>query len=160
MDKDFYELALEALENLDIRVPKNCLVLYSVSYLKTQENKEKALDFIKKNPQMMLLEQTECGKKLLELGFDGSLETKIEKQKAYDIWRSFLQKGIRLTSGNVTAFVDKADACGKFLDVCLKALLDNDEIETINGIDKFEFVQTCVNWKHVGRQIDEKVNNL
>lgn len=153
MEQNWYYLALDALENLSAETPKNGLVLYSVSYLKTQENKQKALSFVKNNPGKMLLEHTECGKRLLELGLDTIPDTPYDRLQQYEIWGEFLRKGIAAASGNVTAFVDSADACGKFLDVCVSAILDNDAIDTINDVNKFDFAHEKVQWKHLGRNI-------
>ncbi len=154
MKQNWYETAVEAIDNLSVQTPENGLVLYSVSYLKTEENKQKALRFVEDYPQKMLLEQTECGKKLLELGLEDEAETPEDRVKQHEIWSMFLRKGIAEARGNVTAFVDSADACGKFLDVCLLAILDNDSIDTINDVDKFDFVNEKVKWKHLGRNID------
>ena len=146
-------------ETFDVSTPKDGLVMYSISFLKNDENKRKALDFIAEYDGKMLLEQTKCGVALESLGFFNEPE-KFEEQMRDKVWRIFLERGIAAASGNVTVFVNGADMRGKFVDVCVEALLSNDLITTINDFDKFEFIEEKIELKHRGEKIDEYARKM
>lgn len=146
-------------ETFDVSTPKDGLVMYSISFLKNDENKRKALDFVADYDGKLLLEQTKCGEALESLGFFDEPE-KFEEQMRDEIWRIFLERGIAAASGNVTVFVDGADVQGKFVDVCVKALLANDLITTINDFDKFDFIEEKIKLKHRGVNIDEYAQKM
>lgn len=146
-------------ETFDVSTPKDGLVMYSISFLKNDENKRKALDFVADYDGKMLLEQTKCGETLEALGFFDDPE-KFETQMRDEVWRIFLERGIAAASGNVTVFADGADMRGKFVDVCVKALLANDLITTINDFDKFDFIEEKIELKHRGVKVDEYARKM
>ena len=53
---ELYHQALEAAQTCDVSTPPDSLVLYSVSFLPTKENKEQALRFINNNPDKMMID--------------------------------------------------------------------------------------------------------
>lgn len=133
-----YEQAMQAAAADDVSTPPDSLVLYSISYLPTTENKDKAFAYLQKNPEAMMIDQTPCGKKLIALGM---LEDVLPKEQIVDVWKLASKRLIAAASGNVTAFVDKADKRSVFRQQELPGLLENDKVKTINGMDKFSFAQ-------------------
>ncbi len=133
-----YEQAMQAAAADDVSTPPDSLVLYSISYLPTTENKDKAFAYLQKNPEAMMIDQTPCGKKLIALGM---LEDVLPKEQIVDVWKLASKRLIAAASGNVTAFVNKADKRSVFRQQELPGLLENDNVKTINGIDKFAFAQ-------------------
>ena len=133
-----YEQAMQAAAADDVSTPPDSLVLYSISYLPTTENKDKAFAYLQKNPEAMMIDQTPCGKKLIALGM---LEDVLPKEQIVGVWKLASKRLIAAASGNVTAFVNKADKRSVFRQQELPGLLENDNVKTINGIDKFAFAQ-------------------
>lgn len=140
IDNKFFRLAVETAGTEDVRSALDTVVLYSVSYQPTTVNKDKAFAFMKDHPQMVMIDNTVCGKRLIELGLEWSmLDNDHDRQKAAEIWRLASKRFIDCASGNVTAFVDGADPRSVFLSEELPALLVNPKILTVNGIDKHLF---------------------
>lgn len=123
----------------DVSTPEGSVVLYSISYQPSDINKRRAMDFLQKNPDRMTLDNTECGKQLIALG----LETGNEYPDAelLKIWAIASARFIKAVRGNVTAFVENADKRSTFVSVELPLLLQNKNVHTINGQDKFEFAK-------------------
>lgn len=142
MVEDF-DLAKQIAKNGNVQVPKNGLVLYSISFLNVQKNKQKAYDYVKENPGKILAEDTLCGRELKKLMAKGTIADAgfWEEQ-----WKTALLRVIAAAAGDVTIFADNADIRGKLLDIGIKAILANDEILTINKIDKFDFVTEKIDW--------------
>lgn len=136
---DDLSLAWQIAQTADVSTPENSVVLYSISYQPSDINKRLAKDYLAKNPQKMTLDDTECGRKLMDLG----LETKNENPDAelLKIWALASERFIKAAKGNVTAFVDNADKRSTFVSVELPLILQNDKIFSINGQDKFVFAQ-------------------
>lgn len=134
--------ALYIAENFDVVTPKDKVVLYSISYLPTRENKDKALAFLKEHEDFFTLDDTPCGKQLISLGLEtgsGTPEAEILK-----IWAIASKRFIQSASGNVTAFVDNADERSTFVSVELPQILKNDKINTVNNEDKFKFAERFI----------------
>ena len=131
--------AVNVAKNGNVDSLPESVVLYSISFLPTAENKEKAFNYIKENPSSMTIEKTECGRALLQLGFDFDILPDEDKSTAAEIWKIASERFIRSASGNVTAFVKDADKRSVFRSTELPQILNNPKIRTINGIDKFEF---------------------
>ena len=140
MSNLLYETALSVAETFDVRLPKNSVVLYSISYLPTTKNRDDAFSYVKKNKKAHMIEDTECGKKLVELGI-GYQETGLSQEQVMHIWSIASRRFINSVSGNVTAFVEGADKRSVFRMVELPLLLQNENVKLINGIDKHEFAQ-------------------
>ena len=140
MSNLLYETALSVAETFDVCLPKNSVVLYSISYLPTTKNRDDAFSYVKKNKKAHMIEDTECGKKLVELGI-GYQETGLSQEQIMHIWAVASRMFINSVSGNVTAFVDGADKRSVFRMVELPSLLQNENVKFINGIDKYEFAQ-------------------
>lgn len=138
MNKLLYEQALEIAGAYDVKTPKDSVVLYSISYLPTTENRDRAFAYVKANPKARMIEDTTCGKKLVELGI-GYHETGLSAEEIAHIWAVASRRFIAGIRGNVTAFVDGADARSVFRTVELPLLLENDKVQKINGIDKHQF---------------------
>lgn len=131
-----YEQAMRAAAEEDVSTPPDSLVLYSISYQPTEENKDKAFAYLQKNPQAMMIDQTPCGQKLIALGM---LEDSLPKEQITEVWRVASRRLIASAEGNITAFVDNADKRSVFRGEELPGLLRNPKVKTINGMDKFAF---------------------
>ena len=133
------ELAKHIAETADISSNKDSVVLYSISYQPTAENKFLALDYIKKHPFSIMLDNTPCGKQLMELGLETGNQNPSPELLA--IWALASKRFIMAASGNITAFVANADKRSTFVQVELPLILQNEKILQINGIDKAEFAK-------------------
>ena len=139
INKDVYTKAVNIAKTGNVDSLPDTIVLYSISFLPTAENKEKAFRYIKDNPSAMTIEKTICGRNLLELGFDFDILPDEDKAIAAEIWAVASKRFIQAASGNITAFVKDADKRSVFRSTELPEILKNKAIKTINGIDKFEF---------------------
>ena len=140
MNQMLYQEALNVAGSYDVATPKNSVVLYSISYLPTSENRDKAFAYVKKHPKACMIEDTICGKKLVELGV-GYHEVGLSQEEVAQIWSVASRRFISNIKGEVKAFVDKADARSVFRTVELPLLLQNQQVTKINGIDKFTFAE-------------------
>ncbi|MGN0912162.1 MAG: hypothetical protein ACI4OE_02540 [Alphaproteobacteria bacterium] len=126
-------------QNADVSTPKDSVVLYSISYLPTRENKDLAMAYLQSHPECRTLDNTPCGKELIALGLEtgsGCPDTEILK-----VWALASARFIAAASGNVTAFVKNADPRSTFVSVELPHILQNDKIQLINGQDKHLFAK-------------------
>ena len=130
-----YEIAATA----DVATPENSVVLYSISYQLTDRNKKLAFQYVREHPESMMLDDTECGQKLIALGLETGSDNPPEE--LMKIWRVASERFIASASGNITAFVDNADKRSVFISVELPLLLKNDRVRQINKQDKFEFAK-------------------
>ena len=128
-----YEIALKA----DVSSAADSVVLYSVSYLPTNENKINALEYVKEHKGCITIDNTLCGKLLLKLGLGP--DSKFSQEDLMKVWAIASERFIMKASGNVTAFVENADPRSIFRKIELPCLLKNERIALINGIDKFVF---------------------
>jgi hypothetical protein len=133
--KKAYEIAY----NYDVYSAPDSVVLYSVSYLPNKDNKIKAYEYIKTHKNCITLDDTECGKNLIELGLE--TDFKAPKEELMKIWAIASERFIMSASGNVTAFVENADPRSTFRKVELPNLLKNDKVKSINGENKFVFAE-------------------
>lgn len=133
------QIAWDIAANADVSTPANSVVLYSISYQPTDENKRQALRYIAEHPECRTLDDTECGRKLMDLGLEtGNNNPDAELLK---IWALASKRFISAAMGNVTAFVENADKRSTFVSVELPLILQNDKIAQINGINKHEFAK-------------------
>ncbi len=130
---------LNIARTYDVTSPENGVVVYSISFLPTKENREKAFSYVQKHPGKMMIEHTECGAKLVEMGYE-SVKT-LNQEDIMLIWGEASRRFIAAAKGDVTAFVDGADKRSVFRTVELPNILKNDNIKTINKIDKFKFAK-------------------
>ncbi len=114
-------------------------VVYSISYMPTSENKEKALAFVRSHTGAQMLDDTPCGKELIALGLEGRVDEVGEE--ITKIWCKASSRYIRAASGNINAFVDGADERSTFCTTELPEILQNPKITSINGQDKFTFAR-------------------
>lgn len=140
MSNLLYETALSVAETFDVSLPKNSVVLYSISYLPTTKNRDDAFAYVKNNKTAHMIEDTACGKKLVELGI-GYQETGLSQEQIMHIWSIASRRFISSVCGDITAFVEGADKRSVFRMVELPLLLKNENVVRINGIDKFEFAE-------------------
>ena len=138
---DFYDNALEVAKTYDVTTKPNSLVLYSVSYLPTKENKFQAFEYVRDHPGSVMLDHTPCGIKMMDMGLENGRCDLKEDEIAY-LWKVASKRLLENASGNITAFVKYADERSVFRSMELPTILANDKIKTINGIDKFEFAKT------------------
>lgn len=131
--------AFKIAQTADVSSAPNSVVLYSVSYLPSKENKLKALAYIKMHKSCLTLDNTECGKKLIALGLE--TDFKVPEEELMKIWAIASERFISEASGNITAFVDGADERSTFRRIELPNILKNDKILTINGENKVCFAQ-------------------
>lgn len=130
--------ALKIAKSYDVSTPENSLVVYSVSYQPTKENRDKAFQYVAENPGSMMIEHTPCGAKLVEIGMASS-ESGLTQEEEVLIWKEASKRMIDEASGNVTAFVNNADKRSVFCSLELPAMLNNPRIKTINKQDKIAF---------------------
>lgn len=136
---DLLQQARQIAANAEVVTPPDTLLLYSISYLPSDENKRRALQYKAEHPQSMMLDDTPCGRQLMALGLEtGSGIPDVERLK---IWATASKRFIMAASGNVTAFVEKADPRSTFVSVELPLLLKNPRITQINGVDKTLFAR-------------------
>lgn len=133
------DTALQIAREMSVKTPPDSVVLYSISYLPTDENKQQALKFMKQHPESMMLDDTECGKALMQLGLE--TDNQNHPQEIMQIWAVASRRFILAASGNVTAFVQNADERSTFRRVELPLILQNERIKLINGMDKFVFAK-------------------
>ena len=139
MAEDKLAKAYEIAQNEDVATPADSVVLYSISYLPTRENKDKAMAYLKSHPECRTLDDTPCGKKLIALGLEtgsGCPDSEILK-----VWAIASARFIAAASGNVLAFVENADPRSTFVSVELPHILQNEKIKMINGIAKETFAK-------------------
>lgn len=134
----FFEKLMNIAENSDVSTPENGLVLFSVSFLPTKENKEQAVLYVKQNEGKVLIDDTVCGRELIENGIEKETVDLSPEMKT-KIWATASKRMIKAAKGNVTAFVKDADRRSVFCSVELPEILKNEKIMTINGEDKKEF---------------------
>ena len=145
MSKIFDE-AMVVAETFDVSTPENGLVLYSVSFLPTKENRDKAFAFVNENSDVKTIENTPCGKKLIELGFaDANLP--LGQDMVAKVWGVASERMIRNAKGDVRTFVEGADPRSVFCRIELPNILANEKIITINGVDKYEFAKKFLQTK-------------
>lgn len=131
--------AYKIAETAEVATPADSVVLYSISYLPSRENKDRALEYIARHKNSFTLDDTPCGKQLIALGLETGSGTPPEE--LLKIWALASGRFIAAASGNVTAFVDNADRRSTFVSVELPHILQNDRITTINRIDKTVFAK-------------------
>lgn len=136
--KDTFLDGLKVAKTYEVDTPKDSLVLYSVTNLPTKENRDNAFAYVAANSGAMMIEHTPCGAKLVEMGFVSS-DTGLAEEDVAQIWKEASKRLIDAASGNITAFVDNADAQSVFLTMELPTILTNPNILTINGIAKADF---------------------
>lgn len=135
--------AVNIAQTYDVSSPMNSVVLYSVSFLPTKQNKFNALDYIKNNKYKMLIDDTICGKKLIELGLDDGTSG-LPDNEVREVWQVASKRFIMEAKGEVRAFVNGADPRSVFISVELPLLLQNPNITTINDIGKIEFSKNVI----------------
>lgn len=133
------EQGLKVAQNYDVTTKENSAVVYSISYQKTSKNRDDAIEFIKQNTDKMLIEHTECGAKLVELGFESTNTLNCEEVKT--IWAIASRRFINAAKGNIIAFVNNAHPESVFMSVELPNILNNPNITTVNNIDKNLFAK-------------------
>ena len=140
MTNHLIKTALETAMTEDVSTPQNGAVVYSISFLETAQNRDKAYAFEKEHEGFLTLDHTPCGKKLTQLGLLVSKDgTTSDIQK---VWELASERFIKAASGNVTAFVEGADKRSTFCSVELKNILKNEKIKTINNVLKEEFLRS------------------
>lgn len=134
--------AYKIANTYDVSTKKNCAVVYSVSYMPNNKNKIDAINYTNSNSDTMMLDDTLCGKALISLGLDGRVD-EVAKEIT-QIWHIASSRYIKEASGNITAFVDGADARSTFCTTELQEILNNPKITQINHTDKFVFAQNFI----------------
>jgi len=131
------EQAYEIAFNADVSSAPDSVVLYSVSYLPSKENKLNAQQYLLSHKNCLTLDDTECGKQLIALGLETNF--KAPEKELMKIWAIASKRFIAAASGNVTAFVKNADPRSTFRRIELPNILQNERIKTINNEDKQHF---------------------
>jgi len=129
--------AKEIAETYDVTTEPDCAVVYSVSFMPSDKNKNEAKAFVIQNSNAKMLDDTPCGKALIELGLDGKVNE--VKEEITQIWRMASLRYIKAASGNIHAFVKGADERSTFCTTELNEILKNPKITHINGIEKENF---------------------
>ena len=123
----------------DVSTDPDNAVVYSVSYMPTDENKQKATAFVNTHSKALMLDDTPCGKALIALGLDGKVNEVGEE--ITKIWRLASSRYIAAAVGDIHAFVAGADERSTFCTTELAEIMKNSKITHINGIDKDIFFQ-------------------
>ena len=134
---DILAQAYEIAANADVSSAPDSVVLYSISYLPDKANKFQAYQYIETHKNSIMLDDTECGKALIDIGLETNF--KAPEDKLMKIWAIASKRFIASASGNITAFVKHADKRSTFRRIELPEILKNKKIKTINGQDKFIF---------------------
>lgn len=142
MTSSLLKQALEIAKTADVSTAPDMAVVYSVSYMPSDDNKIKAKEFVKKNIKAKMLDDTLCGQALIALGLDGKVNEVGED--ITKIWRIASSRYIKAASGNINAFVEGADKRSTFCTTELDEILQNPNITRINGIEKSRFAATFV----------------
>lgn len=140
MPSSLLKKALEISQAADVSTLPDMAVVYSVSYMPSDKNKNEAFAFIATHPNAKMLDDTPCGKALIDLGLDGKVNEVGEE--ITHIWRIASERYIKAASGNINAFVDGADERSTFCTTELSEIMQNPHITHINGIEKATFFQT------------------
>ena len=134
--------ALIIAKTYDVSTPKDGAVVYSVSFMPTDDNKKDAERFVKEHPTAKMLDDTPCGKALIALGLDGKVNEVGEA--ITKIWHIASERYIKSASGNIHAFVDGADERSTFCTTELAEIIKNTKITHVNGIEKTIFATSFV----------------
>ncbi|MDO5386789.1 MAG: hypothetical protein Q4F75_05905 [Pseudomonadota bacterium] len=140
MPSELFKKAFRVAQDYDVSTPENSIVLYSVSFLPTKENRENAFNYVKSHPERMMIEHTDCGAKLVEMGLLSS-DCGLSNDEISDIWSIASKRFIEAAKGDVVAFVKGADPRSVFRTQELPSILNNEHISTINGENKFNFAK-------------------
>lgn len=140
--QDKINLARQIALNADVTTPESSVVLYSISYQKSDINKRRAIEYLRNNPDKMTLDNTECGQQLINLGLETGNDN--PDRELLKIWAIASERFIKAAKGNVTAFVDNADKRSTFVSVELPLILQNNNILTINNQNKTEFAEKFI----------------
>ena len=143
--KQFFCEAMKVAETCDVSTPEDGLVLYSVSFLPTKENRELAFQYVKEHSGFVTIENTLCGSKLVEMSLSDKGE--LTDEEIASIWATASQRMIKNAKGNITAFVKGADLRSVFCRVELVNILENPLITTINGEDKHLFASKYIKYE-------------
>ncbi|MBP5353241.1 MAG: hypothetical protein J6Y91_05715 [Alphaproteobacteria bacterium] len=133
------EQAWKIAATADVSTPPSSVVLYSVSYLPSDENKRLAMQYIAEHPESRTLDNTPCGQALIALGME--TDHNFPDTELLKIWALASRRFIEAASGNVIAFVENADKRSTFVATELPQILKNPRILKINGTDKFVFAE-------------------
>lgn len=134
-NKKLSQEAMKIASSMSVETKENSVVLFSVSYLPTRENKENAYEYMKHNKGKVMIDDTPCGKALMAMNLDSFLTL----EEVCEIWKVSSKRFIEQARGGVMAFVKDADPRSVFYSMELPELLKNEKVTTINGVDKFEF---------------------
>lgn len=137
---DFYDQALNVAKTYDVTTKPDTLVLYSISYLPTKENKLQAFEYVKEHPEATVLDYTPCGGQMIDMGLENGRTDLSVEEVAY-LWKVASRRMLEAASGNIMAFVKNADERSVFRSMELPTILANPNIKTINGQDKQEFAK-------------------
>lgn len=137
--KDICDRIQKVVDTFSTETPKDKLILFSVSFLPTKENKEQAFKYAEMNGSVMM-DHTELGQALEML----HLFEYFTKEKAYFFWDQAAEKLLSNSSGNVTAFVNNADYRSTFARIELVQLIKNNNVLTINGKDKKSWIKEYI----------------
>ena len=143
MSLDFLH-ALHIAESFSVQTAEDAAVLYSISYLPTTKNREMAYQYVQTHYGAKTLDDTPCGKALCAEGYRATMDIAPDQLK--QIWYKASERFIAAASGNIVAFVDKADSRSTFCRVEIPAILKNKKIKTINGIAKEIFLKNFTRW--------------
>lgn len=140
MTDSLIEKAFEIALTEDVSTFKDGAVIYSISFLPSKKNRDKAYEYEKTHEGCLTLDHTVCGQKLMELGLLVSKD--VAGKEIQEVWNIASKRFIAEASGNITAFVDGADRRSTFCSVEAEHILKNEKIKTINNISKEIFLRS------------------
>ena len=131
--------ALEIAETYDVSTNRDCAVVYSISYMPNETNKIRAKEYVTVNNKAKMLDDTPCGKALIDLGLDGKVNDVAEE--ITKIWKIASSRYINSASGDIAAFIEGADERSTFCTTELNDIMQNPNITHINHIEKHIFFE-------------------
>jgi len=135
---ELLQKAKEIAQNYDVATVRDGAVVYSISFMPNDNNKQEAYAYLKAHPFAKMLDDTPCGRALIELGLNGKVNE--VAAEITSIWKQASSRYIKAASGNIRAFVTGADERSTFCTTELKEILQNPCLTHINGIEKNVFV--------------------
>ena len=145
MDNELLQKAMEIALTYDVQTAKDSVVVFSVSFQPSKENKIKAKEYVAQNSSYTILDYTPCGEALLKLNLEDYAQDDDDMEKIAEVWRVASKRFMESASGNITAFVEGADERSVFRMAEFPEIIRNPDILTINGIDK-EVFKSQMGW--------------
>lgn len=81
MDNELLQKAMEIALTYDVQTAKDSVVVFSVSFQPSKENKIKAKEYVAQNSSYTILDYTPCGEALLKLNLEDYAQNDDDMEK-------------------------------------------------------------------------------